>query len=148
MGWLKNLLKSYKEAQEKRARILNVAHPGKYLIAEDHAILSSSSCCPVCSLYNHRVFSISGNDKRFPSLISLPDAIHDGKCDACNCCYTLPTWFEGISTPDIVTAIQKSNAPLVDRRTPEQKEAFEKRQAKEARKRERQQIKLNNKKEE
>lgn len=126
--------KKNNEIAAKRRRILNVAHPDKFLISEDHAWLSSSSCCPVCSLYNRRIYSVSGKDKRFPPLVSLPDAMHDGKCDVCNCYYSLCTWFEGISNPDIVTAIQTSNAPLVDRRTPEQIEHFEKRQAKEARK--------------
>jgi hypothetical protein len=121
-------------AKAKIKSILNVAHPCKFLISEDHAMLSSHPSCPVCSLYNLRIFSISGKDKRFPPLASLPDTMHDGKCDVCNCCYSLLTWFEGISTPDIVTAIQKSNAPLVDRRTPEQKEHFEKKQAQAARK--------------
>ncbi len=126
--------KKSKEMAAKRKRILNVAHPGKFLISEDHALFACSSCCPLCSLYQHRIFSVSGKDKRFPPLVSLPDAIHDGKCDVCNCYYSLCTWFEGISTPDIVTAIQKSNAPLVDRRTPEQIEHFEKKKTKEARK--------------
>lgn len=126
--------KKSKEMDAKRKRILNVSHPSKFLISEDHASFAGSSCCPLCSLYQHRIFSISGKDKRFPPLVSLPDAIHDGKCDVCNCYYSVLTWFEGISTPDIVTAIQKSNAPLVDRRTPEQKEHFEKKKAKEARK--------------
>lgn len=121
------------QVAEKRKRILNISHPDKYLISEDHASFSGSSCCPLCSLYNHRIFSISGKDKRFPSLASLPDEIHDGKCDVCQCSYSLGVWFEGTSTPDIVTAIRKSNAPLKDRRTPEQIEAFEKDQAKRAR---------------
>ena len=114
----------------KQKRILNVAHPGKFLISADHALFCGSSCCPVCSLYQHRVFSISGKDKRFPPLVSLPVEIHDGKCDECRCGYSLCTWFEGISSPDIATAIQKSNAPLVDRRTEEQKQHHEKRKAK------------------
>jgi hypothetical protein len=146
MGWLKKLLYSGDQNkpnpadETKRKRILNVANPSKFLISEDHAIFDGSSCCPLCSLYKFRIFSISGKDKRFPSLTTLPDTIHDGICDVCNCCYTLMPWFEGISTPDIVTAINKSNAPLVDRRTPEQIEHFEKQQAKLARQRAKQNI--------
>lgn len=117
-------------AKAKIKSILNVAHPCKFLIDQDHGVFAGSSCCPVCSMYQHRIFSISGKDKRFPALVTLPDVIHDGKCDVCNCYYSICTWFDGISTPDIVTAIQKSNAPLVDRRTPEQKEHFEKRKPK------------------
>lgn len=125
---------------EKRKAILNVAHPSKFLFSEDHASFHGSSCCPLCSLYNNRVFSVSGNDKRFPPLVSLPDEIHDGKCDVCNCYYALGVWFGGIKTAsEIKTEIKNSNAPLVDRRTPEQIEAFAKDQAKLARRLARQQ---------
>ena len=119
-----------KALEDKCKRILNESHHDKFLISEDHALFIGSSCCPLCSMYNHRIFSVSGKDTRFPPLVSLPDEIHDGKCDVCNCYYSLCTWFEGILSPDIVTAIQKSNAPLVDRRTEEQKQHHEKRKAK------------------
>lgn len=142
MSWFKKLFSNEpEEITAKRKRILNVSHLGKYLVSEDHAMFSGSSCCPLCSLYNLRIFSVSGKDKRFPPLVSLPDEIHDGKCDVCNCYYALSTWFEGVNSPDIVTAIRKSNAPLKDRRTPEQIKAFEKDQAKAARKRAKQNIK-------
>lgn len=100
----------------------------------DLAIFVGSSCCPRCSMYDRRVFSISGKDKRFPPLAILPKEIHDGKCDVCGCFYSLSTWFEGISTPDVKTAIQRSKAPLVDRRTPEQIKHFEEKKAKAERK--------------
>lgn len=118
----------------KRKRILNIAHPSKFLISNDLTWFDASACCPLCSLYSRRVYSISGKDKRFPPLVSLPDEIHDQKCDVCHCYYSLSVWFEGVSTPDIVTAIQKSNAPLVDRRTPEQIKHFEEKKAKAERK--------------
>lgn len=114
----------------KLKRILNISRPSKFLFSEDHAMFDGSSCCPICSLYKFRIFSVSGKDKRFPSLISLPNEIHDGKCDVCNGSYNLLPWFEGTSSPDVKTAIQKSNAPLVDKRTPEQIASFEKDQEK------------------
>lgn len=122
--------KEYKRTQAKRERILNVSHPSKFLFSEDHAMFDGSSCCPLCSLYKFRIFSVSGKDKRFPPLTSLPDEIHDGKCDMCNGGYNLLAWFEGTSSPDIKTAIKQSNAPLVDKRTPEQIANFEKDQEK------------------
>lgn len=131
--FIDQIVKSYKEykiTQAKRTRILNVSHPSKYLLSEDRAMFDGSSCCPLCSLYKFRIFSVSGKDKRFPSLVSLPNEIHDGKCDVCNCYYSLNPWFEGISKPDINTAIQQSNAPLVDKRTPEQIASFEEKQEK------------------
>lgn len=114
----------------KLKRILNISRPSKFLFSEDRAMFDGSSCCPICSLYKFRIFSVSGKDKRFPSLISLPNEIHDGKCDVCNGSYNLLPWFEGTSSPDVKTAIQKSNAPLVDKRTPEQIASFEKDQEK------------------
>ena len=122
--------KENQRIQAKRNRILNVSHPSKFLFSEDHAMFDGNSCCPLCSLYKFRIFSVSGGDKRFPPLVSLPNEIHDGKCDVCNCCYSLNPWFEGVSAPDINTAIQQSNAPLVDKRTPEQIASFEEKQEK------------------
>lgn len=136
---IKTAQREYNKTQAKLKSILNIPHPSKFLISEDHASFWGSRCCPICSIYDGRVFSVSGKDKRFPPLVSLPDEIHDGKCDVCNCYYTLGVWFEGVSEPDIAIVIQQSNAPLVDRRTPEQIEDFEKRQAKAARRLARQQ---------
>lgn len=127
----------------KLQRILNVPHPSSNLLSNDLAYFSASSCCPLCSIYNRRIFSVSGKDKRFPSLVSLPNEIHDGKCDVCGCSYSLNPWFEGVSTPDIKTAIKQSNAPLVDKRTPEQIADFEKKQAKLARRLAKQQANKN-----
>lgn len=132
MGWLDKLLKALCSDNQESSKSVQ-RHPMRDILNTDHAFFSGSSCCPVCSLYNHRIFSVSGKDKRFPALDTLPDVIHDGKCDVCNCHYSLSSWYEGISTPDIKTAIKESNAPLVDRRTPEQIEAFAKDQAKLAR---------------
>lgn len=136
-GCIKHLLeqitkahREYKRTQAKRKRILNISHPQKHLVSNDLACFSASSCCPICSLYNRRIFSISGKDKRFPPLVSLPDKIHDGKCDVCNGSYNLLLWGEGINSPDVKTAIQQSNAPLVDKRTPEQIAHFEEKQEK------------------
>ena len=135
--WLKHFIdqiakayREYKETQAKRNRILNISHPPKHLASNDLAYFGASSCCPLCSLYNGRIFSISGKDSRFPPIITLPNEIHDGKCDVCNRSYNLLPWFEGTSTPDVNTAIRQSNAPLVDKRTPEQKASFEKDQEK------------------
>lgn len=115
----------------KRKRILHIPHPSKFLISEDHAMFDGSSCCPLCSLYKFRIFSVSGKDKRFPPLTMLPNEIHDGKCDVCNGTYNLLTWFASIKSPDeIKAAMQQSNAPLIDKRTPEQREKFEKDQEK------------------
>lgn len=131
--WLKHFIdqivkadKEYKITQAKRKSTLNVSHPPKHLVSNDLTYLSASSCCPLCSLYNRRIFSITGKDKRFPPLALLPTNMRYGKCDVCNCHYSLTPWVEGVNKPDIKTAIRQSNAPLVDKRTPEQRAHFKK----------------------
>lgn len=99
-------------------------HPLRDVIHTDLAIFCGSSICPICSSYNKRVYSISGKDRRFPPLSSLPNALHDGKCDLCGKCYGLSSYYEGVSKPDVKTAIQISNMPIIDKRTPEQKQWF------------------------
>lgn len=133
MGLFKKLFSNKAESIQQTNR-----HPVQNIRHTDLAMFAGSSCCPLCSLYQHRIFSISGKDKRFPSLGILPDQIHDGKCDVCNCYYGLSAWFEGVSSPNVVTAIRQSNAPLKDRRTPEQIKAFEEKQAKATRNKQKQ----------
>jgi hypothetical protein len=134
MNWLKKLFSL--DVQQSRKSVRN--HPMHNIRNTDLAMFAGNTCCPVCSMYKFRVFSISGNDKRFPALDTLPPAIHDGRCDVCNCSYSLYSWYAGISSPDILTAVRKSYAPLVDRRTPEQIKEFEKKRARLARQREKQ----------
>ena len=129
MKWLKEFIFGASKNKQNTCR-----HPLRNVKHSDLAMFDGSSCCPICSMYKFRIFSVSGKDKRFPPLSSLPDTLHDGKCDVCNCYYSLSSWLEGINSPDIKTAIQKSNAPLVDKRTAEQKRYFEEKQIKAARK--------------
>lgn len=133
MSWFKKLFSNKPESKPESTQQVH-RHSMQNIRHTDLAMFNGSSCCPLCSLYKFRIFSISGKDKRFPSLDTLPDEIHDGKCDVCNCCYGLYSYYEDVSSPDIVTAIQKSNAPLKDRRTPEQIKYFEEKKAKAERK--------------
>ncbi len=81
-------------------------------------------CCSECAKYRGRVFSISGQDKRFPK---KPELIN------CTCGgITFFPFIYGISTPIISDYINKkvdiikfSNRPFVDDRTERDLQAFE-----------------------
>ena len=66
--------------------------------------------CHDCSVYQSRVYSVSGRDKRFPPFKVLPHhgVIHEG------CAHTLEPWIESAMTPEEVnSAIAYSNRPFV-----------------------------------
>ena len=82
------------------------------------------SCCPECAKYRGRVFSVSGNDKRFPKMPEITD---------CSCSgITFYPFFEGYSEPTVndylnkkVDIIKFSNRPFIDDRTASEKKNFE-----------------------
>lgn len=100
---------------------LNNAHKmGTDLVEADY----SFGCCSECAKYRGRVFSISGNDKRFPI---KPEDIN------CSCTgITFYPFFYGISEPTVndylnrkVDIIKFSNRPFIDDRTVTEKKNFE-----------------------
>lgn len=121
MSWLKDILFGTPQTPTPPTPLRQPLHN---ISGTDLAVFAGTECCPICSMYNHRIFSVSGTDNRFPALSSLPDALHDGMCDLCKKDYGLYSWYEGKSAPDVKTAIQISNAPLVDNRTMAQKRFF------------------------
>lgn len=119
MSWLKDTIFGAPNNNQNANR-----HPIHNIKHTDLVMFWGSRICPICSTYNRRVYSISGKDRRFPPLSSLPNALHDGKCDLCGKYYSMLAYFEGVSKPDVKTAIQISNMPIIDKRTPEQKQWF------------------------
>ncbi len=85
------------------------------------------SPCEECAKYQGRIYSISGNDKRFPK---LPDWLKNDEC-LYNCGIRLSSYIEGIFEPTYIHGdiIEVSNRPFVDDRTEEQRAIFEKRKA-------------------
>ncbi len=82
--------------------------------------------CAVCALYQGRVFSISGKDKRFPR---LPDSywgygkIHEG------CKHVATPWVESLHTrAEVRKEIKFSNRPFADSRSMEEKALWDKQQ--------------------
>ena len=62
----------------------------------DYVFITTSKCCPICSKYDSKIFSISGKSKKYPK---LPSAIskEGGFCP--NCIIGITAYFEGINTP-------------------------------------------------
>ena len=79
--------------------------------------------CERCAIFQGRVYSISGNDKRFPPLSVIYEEgthrIHK------NCRHVVVGWVEGAYTPqEIEEVIRRSNRPFVDPRSEEEKKLF------------------------
>lgn len=110
-------------------------------IGSDLVELPYLACtCEECAKYQGRVYSISGNDKRYPK---LPDIIKEtGKVHP-GCSHHLNVFFEwekdilkyvynsnGEVTTEYVDAIKNSNRPFIDDRTSIEIERFNKSQQK------------------
>ena len=79
--------------------------------------------CGECSAYEGRVYSISGNDRRFPRLpmcIQLHGCVHEG------CRHDFyPYVAECAGYSELSNVIAFSNRPFFDSRTPEQRFIYE-----------------------
>lgn len=80
-----------------------------------------SGCCGLCAKYRGRIYSLSGNDKRFPKLpeqLLNRGIIHDNDCGI-----SFYPFIYGISTPiycEKDKEIEYSNRPFIDDRTPDE----------------------------
>lgn len=78
--------------------------------------------CEICAILQDRVYSISGEDKRFPPLskaIGVYKNIHP------HCRHVIVGWAEMMYTPEeIGEAIKKSNRPWTDPRSGKEKEFY------------------------
>ena len=75
--------------------------------------------CEICAILQDRVYSISGNDKRFPP---LSKAIGEYKNIHPHCRHVIVGWVESMHTPEEVEeAIKRSNRAWTDPRTGEEK---------------------------
>ncbi len=62
----------------------------------DLVLVNTSTTCPICSLYNNKIYSISGVAKKYPK---LPKEISEEGGFCPNCYLGLLSHFEGINTP-------------------------------------------------
>lgn len=78
--------------------------------------------CEICAILQDRIYSISGEDKRFPPLskaIGVYKNIHP------HCRHVIVGWAEMMYTPEeIEEAIRKSNRPWTDPRSGEEKQFY------------------------
>lgn len=82
--------------------------------------------CGECAKYQGRVFSISGNDKRFPK---LPDQIRETGTIHNGCRHMFMPFFEKFrDEKEVKKLIKSSNKPFVDNRSKEEKQLYEKKQ--------------------
>lgn len=83
--------------------------------------------CEVCATLQGRVYSISGEDKRFPA---LSKAFKDGYQNVHpNCRHSVGAWVESMHSPkQIAEAIHKSNLPFEDPRPEVERALYNKQQ--------------------
>ena len=83
-----------------------------YLDTDLVEVGDSGVCCEKCAMYRNRIYSLSGKDKRFPS---LPQDFH------MNCGLSAHPFVYGVMEPtfNCHDIIKYSNRPFVDDRTPE-----------------------------
>jgi len=62
----------------------------------DYLLITTNSKCPICSQYNHKIYSISGKSQKYPKL--PPEIkINGGFCP--DCIVGVSSFFDGINTP-------------------------------------------------
>jgi len=85
--------------------------------------------CEKCAMLQGRVYSISGNDKRFPPLsVAYPGGY---KIVHPNCRHVTVSWVEELATEEeIQQAIERSSAPFEDPRNAKEIALYDKQQAK------------------
>ena len=93
---------------------------------EDLVIFSGSRLCPLCSIYNQRVYSRLGRNTNFPSFSFFPIELTATKCPVCNSALGFSNYYNNIiDKKDLKEKIHYSNSPAIDKRTSEEKQLFE-----------------------
>lgn len=88
------------------------------------------SSCPLCAMYEGRVYSVSGKDKRYPSLASINNgAVVTYSVPHPNCKHRFTNYIEDLNTDEENEQNRiNSNKPFVDSRSDAQKQAYDNRQ--------------------
>lgn len=124
---------SYAEMAIKTKRTIavneTVMHTANVLGSDLVKMSSHASTCPVCALYENRVYSISGKDERFPK---LSEAFNKGYSTIHpNCRHRLLVYIEDME--NVKQDIKSSNRPFEDMRSEREKQLYIDRQEKKAR---------------
>lgn len=83
---------------------------------DDTVYVYTSRLCPVCSMYNRRIYTLYGRTPAFPL---LPTDLHAEKCKVCGCFIGYSHYFPGING-NLQEDIAFSNRPFEDSRTQEE----------------------------
>lgn len=123
------------EQAEKELALIEKAHPDLFFgnqminpqiskITEDLVWFSANRLCPYCSIYNNRVYSRSGKDRRFPSFSLLPNDLKVINCPKCNTFLGFSACYDFDIDGSLKKNIKDSNRPFKDLRTKEEKEFY------------------------
>lgn len=123
------------EQAEKELALIEKAHPDLFFgnqminpqiskITEDLVWFSANRLCPYCSIYNNRVYSRSGKDRRFPSFSLLPNDLKVINCPKCNTFLGFSACYDFDIDGSLKKTIKDSNRPFKDLRTKEEKEFY------------------------
>ncbi|MCQ2484785.1 MAG: zinc-ribbon domain-containing protein [Clostridia bacterium] len=91
----------------------------------DLFLFIGSSLCPYCSIYSRRIYSVSGKDKRFPSMQMLPQNLRTSQCPVCGCFLGISSYYALNIYGELKEDIKRSNVPFIDSRTNEQKATYD-----------------------
>lgn len=123
------------EQAEKELELIKKAHPDLFFgnqminpqiskITEDLVLFSANRLCPYCSIYNDRVYSKSGKDRRFPSFSLLPNDLKVINCPQCNTFLGFSNYYDLDMDGKLKEIIKDSNRPFNDLRTKEEREYY------------------------
>lgn len=90
-------------------------------IAEDTVFVTTSRICPVCSIYNRRIYSLFGQCRSFPI---LPNFLSNDVCPNCNKYIGFSRYFPNING-NLKKDIEFSNRPFIDSRTSDEKKMWD-----------------------
>ena len=80
---------------------------------EDTVYCTTSRTCLTCSIYERRVFSLYGKDKRFPNFQNMPIFLRESQCPECGKVIGYTNYFPDINNQHLQRDIELSNRPFV-----------------------------------
>lgn len=117
-----------KERLEKELpQIFNPAFSNENLAKcdDDLIIFSGSRLCPLCSIYNRRVYSRLGRNDKFPSFSFFPIELTASRCPVCDTYLGFSNYYTEIQNKkELSDIINYSNSPITDKRTEDEKQLF------------------------
>lgn len=124
--YMANVIQYHQRQAHVEGNLNRLAETGQDLVY----VNSVGITCDICAKYQGRVYSISGNDDRFPKLTVKPP--YHG-----HCVHSTSAWVEEYQDElDVKKAIKNSNKPFIDSRTEANIRKYEKMQREKSKKNE------------